>query len=246
MASIRFGAGIVDARGSVSGQTFSRNANGAYIRARTAPSQPRTPDQTANRQRFGAISSAYSSLAAAVAQAWVDAARGPLGQYTNRLGEVAQYTGQQLYNSVNGIRAAFGLAPASAPPPVASIPGVVVSDFEVEYDEATDTYSAEGTVSVEGGALSQFDLLVDVALSQSSSTRATSSVSYRRMLAATGVAQATVLERLMEAVDSYVPTPERTEGGTVFLRVQPAASTGGQALAPFFLVAPITVVPDEA
>jgi len=40
--SIKFGGGVVDARGSLAGNVFSRNKSGAYMRARVTPVN-RTP-----------------------------------------------------------------------------------------------------------------------------------------------------------------------------------------------------------
>lgn len=45
MALVKFGAGIVDARGSIAGMTFSRNKSGAIIRARVKPVNPKAPRQ---------------------------------------------------------------------------------------------------------------------------------------------------------------------------------------------------------
>lgn len=235
MASIRFGAGIVDARGSISGQTFSRNASGAYIRARVAPSQPRTPLQTANRSLFGGISAAYSSLSEAAAQAWVDAAKGTLGRYVNRLGEQSQYTGQQLFASVQGIRAAFGLEPLEEIPNVVTIGAASVSDFLVTYDAVEDEFTATGTGVITGVLPAVTDVMIDVAVRSTTGALATSTPSYRRAGVETGVTSATLVDRLMEAVDAYIPTPERSAGGTLFIRLTSANAAAGQARAPVFL-----------
>ena len=41
--TLRFGALVADARGSVGGAVISRNAGGAYMRTRTTPTNPNTP-----------------------------------------------------------------------------------------------------------------------------------------------------------------------------------------------------------
>lgn len=137
MASIRYGAGIVDARGSISGQTFSRNANGAYIRARITGTNPGTEEQTAARSRFGSISSAWRSLTKPQADSWIDAAKTTLGAYTDRLGQPSQYTGQQLFNKLNNVRALFGNVPLNSAPVPEPFSQVGLDAAVVEYDATT-------------------------------------------------------------------------------------------------------------
>lgn len=160
MASIRFGAGIVDARGSISGQTFSRNASGAYIRARVAGTNPRTEQQQQARQRFGAISSEWRALDVKQAQSWIDAAQTTLGRYVNRLGEQAQYTGQQLYSKLNNVRALFGNGPLLEAPLPESLTDVIVSSPVVEYDPATGEIETMTLTVAMGGAGRAQDLLI--------------------------------------------------------------------------------------
>ncbi len=45
MALVQLGGGVLDARGSIGGQVFSKNRNGNYIRARTTPVNPRSTRQ---------------------------------------------------------------------------------------------------------------------------------------------------------------------------------------------------------
>lgn len=46
---VKYGAGIVDARGSVAGMTASRNKSGAYMRARVKPVNPKSTRQESAR-----------------------------------------------------------------------------------------------------------------------------------------------------------------------------------------------------
>jgi len=99
MASIRFGNGVADARGSINGTTFSRNANGGYARNRTTPTNPRTGRQVAQRLLLSGLSSQWRSLDNGERQTWIDGA--PNFPYTNRLGERSTLTGPQLYTKLN-------------------------------------------------------------------------------------------------------------------------------------------------
>ena len=161
MASIRYGAGIVDARGSISGQTFSRNANGAYIRARVAGTNPQTEEQTVNRTRFGTISTLWRSLTKEQADSWIEAAKGTLGAYTDRLGQASQYTGQQLFNKLNNVRQLFNpaaqlLTSAPVPEPIVE---VSLDAAVVEYDPETGDFETM-TLEVKMPGASTQSLLV--------------------------------------------------------------------------------------
>ena len=49
---IKWGAGIIEGRGSIAGMTASRNKSGAIIRARTKPVNPRSDRQSEARVRI--------------------------------------------------------------------------------------------------------------------------------------------------------------------------------------------------
>lgn len=115
MASIRFGGGIVDARGSIAGNTFSRNAGGAYQRARTAPTNPQTTRQSAVRNALGQSAQEWRTLDEEQRTAWVEAATTQQGAYVNRIGESEQYTGQQLYMAVQQRRNTWALGGGTIP-----------------------------------------------------------------------------------------------------------------------------------
>ena len=137
MATIRFGGGVVDARGSIAGNTFSRNANGAYQRARVAPTNPGTIDQSEVRNAFSEVTQHWRDLTEAQRQAWIDAAETQQGAYTDRVGQQQQYSGQQLYMAVNqriqawlrGGGSSAGSDTGDEPPPLAPAPSAI--DFGV-------------------------------------------------------------------------------------------------------------------
>lgn len=159
MASIRYGAGIVDARGSISGQTFSRNANGAYIRARIAGTNPGTEEQTQARSRFGSISSAWRSLTKPQADSWIEAAKTTIGAYTDRLGQPSQYTGQQLFNKLNNVRALFGDSVLRSAPVAEPFAQVGLDAAVVEFDGTTGDFE-EMNLIVSMGLGETQDLLI--------------------------------------------------------------------------------------
>ena len=58
---IVFGGGIVDGRGSMAGNTYSKNRYGAYIRSKVSPVQPGTSKQTLIRERMTGLSKSYGA-----------------------------------------------------------------------------------------------------------------------------------------------------------------------------------------
>lgn len=71
MAKLKLGGLAQDARGSIAGTTFSKNASGAYARAKVSPVQPRTSFQQAVRSSFGNLSKLWSTtLTDAQRTAW--------------------------------------------------------------------------------------------------------------------------------------------------------------------------------
>jgi hypothetical protein len=226
MASIRFGGGIVDARGSIAGNTFSRNGNGAYLRARVAPVQPNSPAQTQARQLFGARSQAFAQLTEDQVKAWNDAATGTLGAYTNRLGEPSQYSGAQLFNKINGVRAAFGLDQLDDPPAVAATAPIELVDLGISYDAGGGNGVFTQDILINGSAVTTADFLVDVAVVQSAAIDSANTPSYRRAAAVVDASGSDTT--IMNAVDSFIPTPDRVPGTVIWLRLTPANSALGQ------------------
>lgn len=62
---VKFGGTITDARGSIAGNTFSRNHYGAYMRARTTPINPKTARQTAVRAAVAFLADYWASTVTA-------------------------------------------------------------------------------------------------------------------------------------------------------------------------------------
>jgi hypothetical protein len=100
MATIKFGASISDARGSVGGTVFSRNTGGAYTRQRVAPINRNTPKQTVVRQNFAGNSKMWSAtLTADQRQAWTLFAQA--NPVPNRLGDSIILSGLAMFNGLN-------------------------------------------------------------------------------------------------------------------------------------------------
>lgn len=123
MASVIFGGGVSEIRGSIAGQVFGRNANGATIRNRTTPVNARSSRQVAVRNNLAGVASSWRTLTDAQRDGWIAAA--PSFPYTNRLGQPSVYTGQQLFNTLNMGLVSIGEAVITSAPEPASTFGVI-------------------------------------------------------------------------------------------------------------------------
>lgn len=99
MATVLFGNGVADMRGSINGNVFSRNGNGGYVRNRTTPTNPSSQKQVAVRATLAFLSTYWRSLTNEQRDAWGTST--PNFPYTNRLGQSSVYSGQQLFMKFN-------------------------------------------------------------------------------------------------------------------------------------------------
>jgi hypothetical protein len=100
MAKILFGVGVADARNKLGGHVFSKNRNGAYVRQKVSPSQPRTPAQLVVRASFGQFAAAWGAiLTEAQRAAWT--ALASTNPVPDQFGNPQVLTGLQFYQRVN-------------------------------------------------------------------------------------------------------------------------------------------------
>lgn len=96
MALFKYGAIVVDVRGSIGGTVFSRNGSGAIGRARVKPVNPNTPAMQRAKNFFSAASSIWNGGLITEAQriAWRTYAAGV--KWTNKLGETIILNGNSV------------------------------------------------------------------------------------------------------------------------------------------------------
>lgn len=104
MATVKFGAGIIQMSGSIAGVTHARNRFGNYIRPRTKPVNPNSSYQYAIRQYMKYYTERWhDTLSSTQRGAWATyAAAVPV---KNRVGETVYLTGFNWYLAVNIVRA---------------------------------------------------------------------------------------------------------------------------------------------
>lgn len=155
MASIKFSALVGDARGSIGGNVFSRNANGGYVRNRTTPINPSTSKQANVRARMMTVINAWRAMTADEKHKW--ATQVSSNGYMSRVGESQTYTGYQLFLKRNLQLLAIGQ------PIVVDIP--VDPVFPDSYSDSLDLEAAVG-----GASFSVADMIFNVAPGTSGQT----------------------------------------------------------------------------
>lgn len=124
MAKIKFGNIVVDMRGKISGNVYSKNKGGAYSRVRVVPSNPKSIAQSAVRAVFTALSQAWRGLTAVQRLSWNQG----VGNYPkkNSLGDSHNLSGNSLFVSLNKNLADVGIAQISTCPAPDAVESVEV------------------------------------------------------------------------------------------------------------------------
>lgn len=121
MALIKYGGGIVQMSGSIAGNTHARNRFGNYMRARTKPVNPNSPLQVARRSALSYLAEYWhETLTSAQRIAWETYAAAIAMK--NRLGEVNQITGFNMFLRSNAARVCYGQNLCPDGPTVLSLP----------------------------------------------------------------------------------------------------------------------------
>lgn len=133
MVLFRFGGGVTDARGSLGGTTFSRNAGGNYGRARVKPVNKRSALQNTRRAEVAALTKRWSNTLTAQQRAdWRAYAAGTT--WTNKLGEVVEINGLAAYLRLNVLHRLIPSTPIDAAPLAMGHGGGVTFTFAAESD----------------------------------------------------------------------------------------------------------------
>lgn len=152
-----FKSALIDlGSGSLGGITASHNAGGQYLRARTIPTDPGTPEQNAVRQIFGILSNRWlNALTDAQREGWKTYASNV--SVTNPLGDPIFLSGNNWYIGNNTARRQAGLLRVDDAPSVFNIgdftdplldnASAVLGSFSVAF-EATDDWVSEDGASM--------------------------------------------------------------------------------------------------
>lgn len=126
MAIIKLGPVVADARGSVGGTVFSRNAAGAYMKQRTVPTYPGSAKQVARAALLSTIIDDWkNTLGNAPRAAWN--ALAAITKLPNKLGEMFTPSGMNLFVKANFMLDLTGQAHITAPPVAAIAPAMTLT-----------------------------------------------------------------------------------------------------------------------
>lgn len=128
MPGVKYTPGIMigEASGKAGCVVASRNRNGAYLRTRTIPVNPRTSSQVNARNNFGAGSINWRSLTSGQRAAWIAAAAVII--LFDSLGRAYTPTGLQYYVScVRNIFVYDSTAALPTAPPTAAVPAALLT-----------------------------------------------------------------------------------------------------------------------
>ncbi len=153
--SVKFGPGILDARGSIGGVTFSKNSTSHYMRSRVKPVNPNTERQDDVRSGVAEATTRWSqTLNNASRILWNEYAAGVT--MPNVLGEAVHISGFNHYIRSNAFRISLGFAAIDAAPAIMEIPAQDPSlaiapsagaqQLNVSFDDTMDWANETGGV----------------------------------------------------------------------------------------------------
>lgn len=230
MASIQFGGGVAQVRGSLNGTVFARNKNGAYARNRVKGTNPRSEAQVAQRVLFSSLSSAWRDLTPAQRQTWIDGAE--KFPYTNRVGEVSVLSGAQLFNKLNMALLSAGANRIDSCPTPAKLPDFKVLNVElIVLSGEVDTFA----FTVPSGALPAGFRLQAFASVGVSAGRTTNSTRKRLIASVVGSGQTSI-----DLAPGYIATYSAPSvGSNVILELVMVNATTGQSLVVYSSAVPV-------
>jgi len=154
MALIKYGAGVIQASGSIAGNTFARNRFGNYCRAKTKPVNPRSGSQSAVRATLAFLTARWSqTLTEAQQEAWNLYGKGVAMK--NRLGEVIFLYGFNHYIRSNTLLKLRGETLVDAGPGIFELPAAdptIEIEPEVHEQKAKLTFDDQMDWVNEDGA----------------------------------------------------------------------------------------------
>lgn len=148
LALIKMAHIVAEARGSIAGTVFSRNAYGAYLRQKVTPVNKQSVSQQVVRQYIAQLASGWRALTAAQRAGWNQGAVN--FTRTNIFGDSVQLTGFNLYMRLNKNLLDVGQTVIAAAP----VPGAVdgFTSFSIVPDESTGDFEITFAPAIQAGS----------------------------------------------------------------------------------------------
>jgi len=144
---IKWGAGIIDGRGSIAGMTASRNKSGAYARARTKPVNPKSVRQEAARAIISYLAEYWHTDLTAVQRGLWETYAAAIG-WPNGLGETIHLSGFNHFIRSNAAQKTMGETEVATAPTILSLPekdpDLVCSEESIASQTFTFTCNVNG------------------------------------------------------------------------------------------------------
>ena len=168
MAIIKLGTTVVGIRGTMGGQTFSRNKSGPYVKAWSSASIAPSLKRVAQQARLGALPAEWHALAQALRDAWDVWADLPAQELTNPLGETYKISGFNWFIKIN-IQLLLFPRPIRTAVPTQSRPTIpTITNMFVRTGDVLDS-----TITYPSGTFSpNLDLVLYIAMTNSTSPTA--------------------------------------------------------------------------
>lgn len=228
MAKIIFGGGVSGIRGTIAGNTFSVNANGAYVRNRGSVANRNSTKQQAVRSILSAVAGSWRSLTDLQKESWQALAL--VYTYTDRLGISSKLTAFQIYQKFNQQLLQVGLAANDAAPSLQDL-GSVVS-FAPVYDHGTHVMLLDPVFSLDGSAIVPNDTVcvLDMTMKLSAGVTRPKRPLFRSIrVYAEGVDLATAAG-LPQYQETFGYVPEL--GDTIYCSIKLVSTISGEATVP--------------
>jgi hypothetical protein len=234
---------ITEASGSVAGSTYSRNANGAYIRNRSIPTNKNTSAQKVSRARFATAAQDWRDLNEAQRQTFADQAKNY--PYKDKLGQTKTYTARQLNAKLNATLRQAGLGNiTTCLPPVPDVPvtkATVVADTGAGTINLTEWQCLGGETTIPAG----WEMIVKATSVAAGVSKAWKKSDFRVITKYPSGAIVTpkLLASLYEAVfgGTWVNSPaDKSCIGFAFLMIN--STTGQSNASPFVINTTITTI----
>lgn len=217
MASAKYGNIIVDMRGKINGNVYSKNKGGAYVRTRVKPTNPKSEAQASVRQSFTELSQAWRGLTAVQRQSWSQGVAN--FKKINRVADSITLSGNSLFVSLNRNLADVGLPQINVCPSPEIVEAVSVDTAVADNSAQTLVITLAGTVPA--------NTSLKVLASETVSAGVNSIGSKLRQIAVAGSGDAAALD-LTAAYLAKFGTIGST-GSKIFYKIVPVNETTGQA-----------------
>lgn len=127
MAKVKLGALAQDVRGTIAGQTFSRNKGGSYVRQKVSPTQPETARQTAQRGILSQVAQLWAATVTATRSLWYTYAEN--NPVTDVFGDSLKLNGAAAFQKLNATLLTCNVAAITTPPTEEPIPHVTLQSI---------------------------------------------------------------------------------------------------------------------